>query len=95
MNLFPGVFGIMCVRRADHPKPEDEKPLPNLAPGEHTIEYRGAGQDKTFKFKPTDKTFEVGEDVDITVPKDAQFATAQVTYRDGTSSSVQKFVRTK
>jgi hypothetical protein len=51
--------------------------------------------DKTFKFKPTDKMFEVGGDVFITVPKETQFATVQVTYKDGTTSSVEKFVRTK
>jgi translation initiation factor IF-3 len=49
--------------------------------------------DKTFKFKPTDKMFESGDDVFITVPKDTEFATAQVTYQDGTNSSVQKFLR--
>jgi hypothetical protein len=49
--------------------------------------------DKTFKFKPTDKMFESGDDVFITVPKDTEFATAQVTYQDGTTSSVQKFLR--
>ena len=51
--------------------------------------------DKTFKFKPTDKMFDPGDDVLITVPKDTQFATAQVTFTDGTASSVQKFVWTK
>lgn len=51
--------------------------------------------DKTFKFKPTDKMFESGDDVLITVPKDTQFATAQVTFTDDTASSVQKFVRPK
>lgn len=50
---------------------------------------------KVFKFKPTDKMFESGDDVRITVPKDTQFATAQVTYLDGTTSSVQKFLRPK
>jgi hypothetical protein len=49
--------------------------------------------DKTFKFKPTDKMFESGDDVCITVPKGTEFATAQVTYQDGTNSSVQKFLR--
>lgn len=49
--------------------------------------------DKTFKFKPTDKMFESGDDVLITVPKDTEFAMVQVTYQDGTNSSVQKFLR--
>ena len=51
--------------------------------------------DHTFNFKPTDKMLEVGDDIDITVPKNTEFATAQVTYKDGTTSSVQKFIRTK
>jgi hypothetical protein len=51
--------------------------------------------DKTFKFKPTDKMFESGDDIYITVPKDTGFAAAQVTYKDGSTSSVQKFMRMK
>jgi hypothetical protein len=51
--------------------------------------------DRTFKFKPSDKMFEVGDDINITVPNNTEFATAQVTYKDGTTSSVQKFVRLK
>ena len=51
--------------------------------------------DRTFKFKPTTKMFEVGDDTCITVPANTEFATAQVTFSDGTSSSVQKFVREK
>jgi hypothetical protein len=51
--------------------------------------------DKTFKFKPTNKMFEVGDDILITVPKNSEFATVQVTFIDGTTSSVQKVVRPK
>ena len=51
--------------------------------------------DKTFRFKPSDKMFESGDDVLITVPGNTQFVTAQVIYLDGTSSSVQKFLRQK
>ena len=51
--------------------------------------------DKTFKFKPTDKMFESGDDFLIAVPKNTEFATAQVTYQDGTTSAVQRFVRSK
>jgi hypothetical protein len=51
--------------------------------------------DKTFKFKPTDKMFESGDDVLIAVPNNTEFATAQVTYQDGTTSAVQRFVRPK
>jgi hypothetical protein len=51
--------------------------------------------DRTFKFKPTNKMFEVGDDTSITVPSSTDFATAQVTFTDGTTSSVQKFVREK
>jgi Tfp pilus assembly protein PilZ len=51
--------------------------------------------DKTFKFKPTNKMFEVGDDILITVPKNSEFVTVQVTFIDGTTSSVQKVVRSK
>jgi hypothetical protein len=51
--------------------------------------------DRTFKFKPTNKMFEVGDDTFMTVPSNTDFATAQVTFTDGTTSSVQKFVREK
>lgn len=51
--------------------------------------------DKTFKFKPTDKMFEVGQDTLISVPKNTEYAVAQVTYIDGTKSDVQKFERPK
>ena len=51
--------------------------------------------DKTFKFKPTDKMFESGNDILLAVPKNTEFATAQVTYQDGSKSDVKKFVRQK
>ena len=51
--------------------------------------------DRTFKFKPSDKMFEVGDDILITVPSNTEYATAQVTFKDGTTSSVQKFIRPK
>ena len=49
--------------------------------------------DRTFKFKPSDKIGEPGDDVLITVPANTQFATVQVTYKDGSKSELQKFVR--
>jgi hypothetical protein len=51
--------------------------------------------DRTFKFKPTAKMFEVGDDICITVPDNTEFVAAQVTFKDGNTSPVQKFVRTK
>jgi hypothetical protein len=51
--------------------------------------------DRTFKFKPTDKMFESGNDLFITVPGNTNFAAVQVSYQDGTKSPVQKFIRTK
>jgi hypothetical protein len=51
--------------------------------------------DRTFSFKPTNKMFEVGDNVFITVPGNTEFAAAQVIYKDGSKSSVQKFVRAK
>src|SRR4051794_25577700 len=51
--------------------------------------------DKTFKFKPSDKMFEVGEELYLTVPNDTQFATVQVTYKDGTVSTPQKVMHTR
>ena len=51
--------------------------------------------DQTFKFQPTDKMFEVGDNIYLSVPKSTEFANVQVTYKDGTKSAVQKFVRTK
>jgi hypothetical protein len=49
--------------------------------------------DLTFKFKPTDKMFEVGDDLYLTVPVNTQFAKVQITYKDGTKSPVQKVIR--
>jgi hypothetical protein len=49
--------------------------------------------DQTFKFKPTDKMFEVGDDLYLTVPGNTQFANVQITYKDGTKSPVQKVMR--
>jgi len=49
--------------------------------------------DLTFKFKPTDKMFEVGDDLYLTVPGNTQFANVQITYKDGTKSPVQKVMR--
>ena len=49
--------------------------------------------DKEFKFNHHGNMFEPGDNIYITVPKDTEFAVAQITYRDGTTSSVQKFMR--
>ena len=50
--------------------------------------------DQTFKFKPTDKMYEVGDElVYITVPADSQYAAVQVIYKDGMKSEVQKVMR--
>ena len=54
----------------------------------------GDALDQTFKFKPTDKMFEPGDDIYISVPKQTQSASVQVTFKDGTKSSVQKVPRT-
>jgi hypothetical protein len=52
--------------------------------------------DQTFKFTPTDKMYEVGDElVYITVPADSQYASVQVTYKDGTKSDVQKVMRVR
>ena len=51
--------------------------------------------DQIFKFKPTEKMFEVGDDVLLTVPNNSQFASVQVTFKDGTKSTVQKVMRTQ
>ena len=52
--------------------------------------------DKVFKFKPSDKMYEVGDELPyLAVQPDAQFANVQVTYKDGTISPVQKIVRAK
>jgi hypothetical protein len=49
--------------------------------------------DQTFKFKPSEKMYEVGDDLYLIVPGDSEFANVQVTYKDGTTSSVQKVIR--
>lgn len=50
--------------------------------------------DQTFKFKPSDKMYEVGDELPyLTVPNDSQYASVQVTYKDGTRSDVQKVMR--
>ena len=51
--------------------------------------------DKTFAFRPSDKMFEVGEELYLAVPRETQFATVQVTYKDGTLSTPQKVMRTR
>jgi hypothetical protein len=51
--------------------------------------------DKTFRFKPSEKMYEVGDEVYLAVPGDSQFASVQVTFKDGTTSTVQKVVRPK
>lgn len=52
--------------------------------------------DKVFDFKPSDKMYEIGTDTPyLAVPPDSEFANVQVTYKDGTKSSVQKIVRTR
>nr|MDQ2659079.1 hypothetical protein [Verrucomicrobiota bacterium] len=51
--------------------------------------------DKKFQFKPSDKMFEVGDELYLTVPKDSQFATVQVAFKDGTVSAPQKVMRAK
>jgi hypothetical protein len=50
--------------------------------------------DQTFKFKPTDEMFGVGDEPPfIYVPADTQFASVQITYKDGTISPAQKVLR--
>jgi hypothetical protein len=52
--------------------------------------------DRTFAFKPSTKMYEIGEGLPyLAVPADAEFASVQVTYKDGTTSPVQKIVREK
>jgi len=51
--------------------------------------------DREFKFKPSDKMFVDGNDVlYLAVPPDSQYASVQITYKDGTKSGVQKIMRT-
>ncbi len=49
--------------------------------------------DRVFEFEPTEKMFEVGDKLYITVPGDTRFAVVRVTFRDGTSSKPMKIVR--
>ena len=51
--------------------------------------------DKTFQFRPSEKMYEVGDDVYLTVPNDCRFASVQVTFKDGTTSAMRKVVRAK
>ena len=52
--------------------------------------------DQTFKFKPSDKMFETGDELMyLAVPANSEFANVQITYKDGTTSPVQKIVRAK
>jgi Domain of unknown function (DUF4062) len=52
--------------------------------------------DQTFKFKPSDTMYEIRDELTyLAVPRDSQFANVQVTYKDGTTSPVQKFLRAK
>ncbi|MFZ1221048.1 MAG: DUF4062 domain-containing protein [Chthoniobacterales bacterium] len=52
--------------------------------------------DREFKFKPSDKMFIAGDDVVyLSVPPDSQYASVQITYKDGTKSGVQKVMRAK
>jgi hypothetical protein len=49
--------------------------------------------DRSFAFKPSEKMFEPGENIFISVPKDTQFACVEVLFKDGTKSAMQKFPR--
>jgi len=51
--------------------------------------------DKTFAFKPTDKPFEVGDDIYLKVPADTESATVQITLKDGTVLGPQKVTRAR
>jgi hypothetical protein len=52
--------------------------------------------DQIFKFKPSDTMYEIGDELPyLAVPDDSQFASVQVTYKDGTMSPVQKILRAK
>jgi hypothetical protein len=50
--------------------------------------------DKIFKFKASNKMYEVGDELHLAVPADTQFASVQVTFKDGTTSPVRKVMRT-
>jgi hypothetical protein len=50
--------------------------------------------DQNYKFKPSDKMFISGDELPyITVPANSQYASVQITYKDGTKSDVQKVMR--
>ncbi|MFN2623707.1 MAG: DUF4062 domain-containing protein [Chthoniobacterales bacterium] len=50
--------------------------------------------DQTYKFKPSDKMYIAGDELPyITVPANSQYASVQITYKDGTKSDVQKVMR--
>jgi hypothetical protein len=50
--------------------------------------------DQTYKFKPSDKMFISGDELPyIAVPANSQYASVQITYKDGTKSDVQKVMR--
>jgi hypothetical protein len=51
--------------------------------------------DQQWTFTPTDKMYEAGDKIFTSVPKDTQFACVQVTFKDGTKSAVEKYVRAK
>ena len=52
--------------------------------------------DQVYKFKPSDKMYISGDELPfIYVPENSQFASVQVTYKDGTTSPVQKIQREK
>ncbi len=52
--------------------------------------------DQIYKFKPSDKMYEVGDELPfIYVPESSQFAAVAVTFKDGTVSPVQKVMRVK
>jgi hypothetical protein len=56
----------------------------------------GDALDNVFEFKPSDRMFEVGDElVYLTVPDETRFAMVQVTFRDGTVSAAQKVVNRK
>ncbi len=51
--------------------------------------------DKFFKFKPTDTMYEVGDYLYLTVTNNSQFSNGPITFKDGTKSPVQKYLRTQ
>lgn len=55
----------------------------------------GDALDKIFKFTPSETMYESGDDLYLTVPKDSQYVNVQVTFKDGTRSPVQKYIRAK